>query len=773
MHELPIDDIQEQFLKALDSGPVVVEAPAGSGKSTRLPLWCAGRDRVLVIEPRRLACRSLAGYLATQKNEPAGRSIGYAVRYDSRFERETGVVFATPGVALRWLAADGLSGFGCLILDEFHERRWDTDLLAALTRGRFARLVATSATLEGAKLAEYFQASRIQAQGRSYPVQVEYYEKTSLPSTHTLEQRVLQAVQTVLQQGCAGDILVFLPGRREISQCKGLLEQSGLDLEVLPLHASVEQSLQDRAFQSAAQPRIILATNVAETSLTLPGVRAVIDSGLERRTHHRNDRTVLGLHAVSQAAAEQRRGRAGRLKPGVCHRLWGASAKLEPYTPPEILREELTDLFLAAAVCGLQAETLTFADPLPGPAQTRARDRLQRMQAIDDRGRITRHGRSFFQLPLDPLFAHLIMSMPDGPTREMMVDLAGALSVQGRVLPTPKTVQEQAQLKQWAPEPCDALTLIRLLRLRRVQAPSVQEARRIAEQTRALLDLPGLAEASGVDRDRFLESVIRAAPELVYVRRKKRRRALGNGSSEVEIGSDSRMPDRSEAALIFDEHSVPGKGTSKTVTFATCLAPVKLTMLERLNLGRLVYSHPRIVQGRVVVQCARLYADREIASEEAYPVGSELCRALAELILENRFWKGVGEQLKTDCAAWNLYCCLGKAEGAPVEPFQWLSSRLEALGVEVQDDLDLLDPGDVHFEGVPDWERERFDLDWPRFIDLHDLKLRVDYDPAVKRIEMTKVGGSRNTVPKRLELPSWPRNWRLRYREGQRIVEIP
>jgi hypothetical protein len=155
------------------------------------------------------------------------------------------------------------------------------------------------------------------------------------------------------------------------------------------------------------------------------------------------------------------------------------------------------------------------------------------------------------------------------------------------------------------------------------------------------------------------------------------------------------------------------------------------------------------------------------------PEGPELCRALAELILENRFWKGVGERLKADCAAWNLYCRLGKAQRAPVEPFQWLSSRLEALGVEVQDDLDLLDPGDVRFEGVPDWERERFDLDWPRFIDLHDLKLRVDYDPAVKRIEMTKVGGSRKRVPQRLELPSWPRNWRLRYREGQRIVEIP
>ena len=316
MHTHPIDTVKPQFLEALQSGPVVVEAPTASGKSTRLPLWCAEGNRVLVVEPRRLACRSLAGHLAALKGEPLGRSLGYAVRYDSRYSRESRIVFVTPGVALRWFAADRLSGFGCLILDEFHERRWDTDLLAALVRGRFARLVVTSATLEGEKLASYFQGSRLQAEGRCYPVQVEYLETDSLPSTKNLDQRVLGAVRTVRQQGCSGDILVFLPGRREISQSQRLLDQSGLDMDVVPLHASVEQAVQDRVFQSASNQRIILSTNVAETSLTLPGVRAVIDSGLERRTHHRNGRTVLGLHVVSRSAAEQRRGRAGRQSRG-------------------------------------------------------------------------------------------------------------------------------------------------------------------------------------------------------------------------------------------------------------------------------------------------------------------------------------------------------------------------------------------------------------------------------------------------------------------------
>ncbi|MCF8040262.1 MAG: DEAD/DEAH box helicase, partial [Desulfohalobiaceae bacterium] len=174
MQPLPIDEVKDRFLEALDSGPVVVEAPTGSGKSTRLPLWCARQGKTLVVEPRRMACRSLAAHLAYLQGVQLGREIGYAVRYDSNYSEATHVLFATPGVALRWFASDKLSGFTCLILDEFHERRWDTDLLAALNRDRFSRLVVTSATVEGRRLTSYVRGTGIQAEGRLYPVDCEY-----------------------------------------------------------------------------------------------------------------------------------------------------------------------------------------------------------------------------------------------------------------------------------------------------------------------------------------------------------------------------------------------------------------------------------------------------------------------------------------------------------------------------------------------------------------------------------------------------------------------
>lgn len=774
---LPIDEVKDRFLRALDVGPVVVEAPTGSGKSTRLPLWCQLLGRVLVVEPRRMACRSLAGHLASLQGVQLGREIGYAVRYAANYSEKTDILFVTPGVALRWFARDQLAGFSCLVLDEFHERRWDTDLLAALGRGCFSRLVVTSATVEGEKLVSFFAGTGIQAQGRVYSVELEYSKSPTIPATRDLAQRVFQAVSLALERVPSGDVLVFLPGRGEISEADQLLRSKGVRAEVLPLHATVDQSIQDRVLQTETHSRIILSTNVAETSLTLPGVRAVVDSGLERRTQHRNGRTVLGLSPVSEAAAEQRRGRAGRLGPGLCLRLWNRSARLKPYTPPEIVREELTELYLAAAVCGADIEDLEFPDPLPEHARLRARERLAQMQALDSEGRITRHGRSFFKLPLDPLFAHLIMSMQERKSQEMMIDLAAALSVQGRIFFLPKTEPEQQELKSWAPEPCDATTLIRLVRGmgkgRAFSDPNrLKEAVRIAEQTRELLGLPKLSQTSGIEREPFLEAVIRAGPELVFVRRAKRRGAMGNEESEVEIGRDSRMPDKSEAAVVFDQHSMPGQGTSRTLNFATCLAPVSLAMLSRLNIGRISHTSPRMTKGEILVRTTRRYAGREIAVDQERPGGRALCRALAELILGERLWPKIGARLKADIAAWNLYVRLGSESGDQVKPQQWLSHRLETIGVESDEDLWLIQAEDLHFEGVPEFERERFDRTWPRSVDLHDLLLGVEYDPGARVIELTRQGGTRKTSPQRRELPSWGRNWTIRYRDGNRVITI-
>ncbi|HKJ71080.1 MAG TPA: helicase-related protein [Gammaproteobacteria bacterium] len=776
MDDLPIDSLKDDFRAALADGHVVVEAPTGSGKSTRLPLWCAEDGPVLVIEPRRMAARSLARYVADLDGSAVGERVGYAVRFEARVGAATEIAFVTPGVALRWLARDGLSGYATVVLDEFHERRWDTDLLAALLRhGGSHHLVITSATVEGPRLARYLGGTRLAAEGRSFAVDTAYAGEPSLPSPRDLDQRVAAAVRSMLKETDVGDLLVFLPGRGEIRAAQRAL--ADLDAEVLPLHAGTDPGIQDRALRPADHRRVILATNVAETSLTLPGVRAVIDSGLERRSHHRGGRTVLGLQAVSQAAADQRAGRAGRVGPGRCLRLWAREARLEAHTPPEVAREELDDLVLAAAASGVPVSALAFPDPLPGHALERAWNRLRGMEAIDAGGLLTDHGRRLFPLPLDPLLAHLITAMPDTATTAAMADLAAALTV-GHPLLAPIRKEEAGEaLHDWAPEPDDAATLIRLVRANPpaavpINKAAVGEARRIADQIRTALQLPPREAGAELPRERLLAAAVAAAPELAFVRRAKRRGALGNEGSEVKPAAESRFPDEAEAAVVLDQHAVPGKGTTGTVNLATCMAPVALETLAAQGLGRLEHGDPEWDGERVTVTARRVYAGRTIAAEAREPDGEALRAALAELILAGKLFNGLGERLREEAEAWNVYVLLGFGEGKPVDNLQaWLHDRLAGLGVETPADEALVEAGDLEFEGIPAWERARFDRHYPRSLRLEGIEARVHYEPRRKRVTVEKVAGRRTTVPRRSELPAWA-GWSVQYRDGSRLVPV-
>ncbi|MFA9461992.1 helicase-related protein [Thiohalorhabdus methylotrophus] len=776
MQALPIDKLRDEFDGALASGHVVVEAPTGSGKSTRLPLWCAEQGPVLMVEPRRMAARSLARHVAELRGCDLGEEVGYAVRFDARHGKDTRIVFVTPGVALRWLAAHGLDRFSSVVLDEFHERRWDTDLLAAQLKGAGRhRLVVTSATVAGQRLARYLGGMRLEAEGRTHPVDIAYNGEPSLPSTKNLEQRVANAVRRMLQETAEGDILVFLPGRGEIRAAEQAL--SGTDMEVIPLHAGVDTAIQDRALRTADHRRVILATNVAETSLTLPGVRVVVDSGLERRTHHRGGRTVLGLQAISQAAADQRAGRAGRLGPGRCLRLWAREARLEDYTPPEVAREELDDLLLAAAASGTPVTELEFPDPLPEHALERAWQRLRVMDAIDEAGYLTDHGRRLFPLPLDPLFAHLITAMPDADTRAAMTDLAAALSTDRPLLRPMRREEERQALLEWAPEPCDATTRIRLVRgdpPRAVPANrgALAEARRMADQIRQALDLPERNPDFPLPRESLLEAALAAAPELAYVRRAKRRSALGNGQAEIQPAEESRFPEEAEAALVFDQHSIPGKGTTRTLNLGTCMAPVSLETLARRDLGVVEHDDPAWDGETVTVTARRVYAERTIASESVEAEGPALRAALADLILSGKLLEGAGDRLREEIEAWNLYVALDFGEGEPLpEPREWLVERLQSLGVEQGSDLELVEVRDLEPRGIPEWERARFDRHYPRRLNLEGIDTVVHYEARRKRVTVEKVGGARTTVPRRTELPAW-QGWKVQYRDGSRLVPV-
>jgi len=776
MHQLPIEEIRSEFDEKLAQGPVVIEAPPGSGKSTKLPLWCGETGRTLVVEPRRLPCRSLAEFVARcEGTEPGGR-IGYAIRFQSRYSENSRIVFATPGVALRWFAADGFAGFDTVILDEFHERRWDTDLLAALLRKRDKRLVLTSATVEGRRLARYLGGSRILAEGKLFEVTVQYIEQNSLPRTKDLDKRAADAAAKALERSEGGDVLVFLPGKGEIQGVQSRLAQKRVSAETIPLHASVDRATQDKALNPQGNPRIILATNVAETSLTLPGVRVVVDSGLERRTHYRNGRTVLALSAISQAAADQRSGRAGRLGPGLCLRLWGKAARLEPYTPPEVVREDPAEFVLAAAACGSRIRDMACPDTIPEHALEAAVNRLRGMGALDPNGDITEHGRALFRLPLDSQLAHLIAAASGERTQADIVDLAAALTAQGQILSPNQSDKGREELPHFAPEPCDACTLIRLVRSDppkaiQVNKNALHEARRTAEQIRQSL---GIARASedAPDRDELVRQILCADPELAFVRRIKRDYSLGNGSEEVEVGGGTRMQQNHAAAIVLDRHSVPGKGTTKTITIATCLAPLSFTELSRAGLGDIVRREPYWRDERIQQTVERAYAGRVIDSWQEEPNGRALCAAIAELVDKGELWPETGQRLRRDIEAWNLYLRLGYDSGEQMHLRDWLEERLAEIGLETSEDLEVLEPEDFRFEGVPEWERAEFDRHYPRHLSLANLEVDVEYEPALGRITLVKTSGIRKAPPQRWELPAWGRGWEVRFRAGSRVVPI-
>lgn len=777
MSGLPVDVLEKEFKKSLEECPVVVEAPPGSGKSTRLPVWCSRFGRVLVVEPRRIACRSLAGYVAEINGLKLGDKVGYAVRFEGKYEKDTRIVFATPGIALRWYAADALSGFDTVVLDEFHERRWDMDLLAAMLRTGDKHLVLTSATVEGERLARFLGGRRLLAGGKLYDVDIRYAESPTLPSSKNLDRRAADAALSALKKAAGGDVLVFLPGKGEIAAVQAVLEKRLKETEIIPLHASVDIRTQDKALRAEDDPRVILATNVAETSLTLPGVRAVVDSGLERRTHYRNGRTVLALSVIAGSAADQRAGRAGRLGPGICFRLWSESARLEQYTPPEVVREDPSEFILAAAACGFRARELSCPDPVPEHALEKAAHRLQALGALDEKEDITAHGRRLFPLPLDTQLAHLIAAQSDESARADMIDLAAALSAQGRILAPAQSEQGMQDLKRFSPEACDACTLIRLVRGKppgsvRVNGSALSEAGRIAGQIREVLGVcaPDLSRSPA--RDALAAGILRADPELCFVRRIKRNWSMGNGSEEVEIGKGTRMPEEKEAAIVLDRHSIPGKGTTRTVTIAACLMPVTFREIARAGLGEVIRREPRLKDSSVTVTAERVYAGRVIDSWEENPRGEALRRAVAGLLLSGRLWPEHGRALVEDIRAWNLYLALGFAAGEPVQAEPWLVSRLEDIGLEDPEDFEILDAEDIRFEGIPEWERPDFDRRYPRGLHLGDLQVDVEYEPDKRRITLVRLAGMRKKSPQRWELPGWGGNWEIRYRDGNRVVPV-
>ena len=432
--DLPIAPLLPELRAALDAHPrLVLEAPPGAGKTTQVPPalldapWLQGR-RIVMLEPRRIAARAAAQFMASQRGEEVGRTVGYRIRFEAKVSAATRIEVVTEGILTRLIQDDPeLSGIGAILFDEFHERHLAGDLGLALALDVQAtlrpdlRLLVMSATLDGERIARWLDAPRLSSPGRSFPVRIEH---PPARAQETPDHHLARVARQALAEN-PGDVLVFLPGRREIARARSLLENAlpsggGSDeLEILALHGELSL-VEQQAALAPGEPgtrRLVLATNVAESSVTLPGIRAVIDAGLARepRFDPNSGFSRLETVAISQASADQRAGRAGRVAAGTAYRLWPLSCGLEAARRRDIAQAELSGLALELAAWGVGVasdDTLRWLDAPPPGAMAQARELLAALGALDADHRITALGRRMLELGATPRLAAMALRAP-------------------------------------------------------------------------------------------------------------------------------------------------------------------------------------------------------------------------------------------------------------------------------------------------------------------------------------------------------------------------
>lgn len=517
---LPIHAVLPDLLATLGVGPnAVLVAPPGAGKTTAVAPalldqpWCTGQ--ILLLSPRRLAARAAAERIADLLNTPIGSLVGYATRMESRHAANTRILVVTEGIFRNRIQADPeLAGVSAVLFDEVHERSLDSDFGLALALDAQAglrpdlRLVAMSATLDGARFARLLSAPVIESQGRIFPLELRHIGRRA---EARIEDEMAAAIRRALSEE-EGDILAFLPGVGEIERTAERLD--GIMAQLCRLHGSLDPAEQQAALRKSGNRKVILATAIAETSLTIDGVRIIVDSGLARRARYDRAAGIARLvtERVSQAAATQRAGRAARQQPGIAYRLWeeAATAGLPPYDPPEILEADLSPLLLDCALWGVTDPTqLAWLDSPPAAALAEARARLTALGALDGDGRPTPHGRALAGLPLPPRLAHMLLTAAACGAASLAAEAAMLLSERG-------LGGQDADLES------------RLTRWRRERGPRAEAARRLAQR---LDKMATAASQAGPERDLDLAAIIALGfPDRLAKRRDAR------GENWISVG---------------------------------------------------------------------------------------------------------------------------------------------------------------------------------------------------------------------------------------------
>jgi ATP-dependent helicase HrpB len=573
---LPIDAALPELTAALRANKAaVLVAPPGAGKTTRVPLvlaaepWAQPRaqqgesTRILILEPRRLAARAAAERMAHNLGEAVGETVGLRVRFGSKISRKTRIEIVTEGIFTRMIIDDPmLAGVAAVLFDEFHERSLDADLGLALARDvqqglrEDLKLLVMSATIDGARVAALLgSAPVIESKGRSFAVETHYVGRDTRP----IEPQVADTITRAMRAE-PGSVLAFLPGAAEIRRTAALLaDRIDAATDVVPLYGALGGDDQARAIEPAAPRRrkIVLATSIAETSITIEGVRIVVDSGLARVPRYEPDVGVTRLDTVrvSRAAADQRRGRAGRTEPGVCYRLWDEpqTAALEPFARPEILAADLSSFALDLGAWGAEADKLAFLDPPPRAALSEAKALLVALSGLDATGRITDEGRQLRRLPLPPRLARMVIDAARSDQSLLAAELAALIGERG-------LGGDDVDMRE------------RLAAFRRDRSPRAREARAMAARWAEVGSVPSPISGGG---DVSVGTLI----ALAFPERIAKNRGSGTGAFLLANGRganlDPALPLAREPFLAVAE--LAGSATQGRILSA---APITLAEIE-------------------------------------------------------------------------------------------------------------------------------------------------------------------------------------------------